>query len=109
MNQDLDDQKISRKDWMAWLQSWPLSEVDECWITREGKLYACDEYLTHGEIAKSVLGSGGELAAERLGWLRISDYGVCCIKALTQAQKNKLWDWCEAHELDYEEWIKRFL
>jgi hypothetical protein len=108
MKQELDDQEISQEDWMKWLQSWPLSDVDECWITREGKLYACDEYLSHGYIAKSVLGEGGELAAERQGWLRISDYGVTCTKPWSQAQQNKVWDWCQAHGLDYEEWVAKY-
>lgn len=102
---DLDDQTISKAEWMKWLQSWPLSDVNECWITRTGKLYACDEYLKHSDIARDILGEGGELAAERLGWLRISDYGVNCSQSLSQAQQNKLFEWCEAHNMDYEEFV----
>jgi hypothetical protein len=108
MTAELDDQEVSPEEWKTWLQSWPLSEVDEFWIARDGKLYACDEFIKHGDVAKSVLGQGGELMAEQLGWLRASDYGVNCSKSLSQAQRNKLWDWCESHELDYEEFCARY-
>jgi len=77
----------------------------EGWITREGKFFSCDREWLHGTIASLVLGENEECAeqkAEKLGWVRLSDYGFSCEKKMNQAQQNVLWDYCQKYDLDYE-------
>ena len=83
---------------------WTGAYTLEGWITRAGKFLPCDREMLHGLVAWLALGGSqdtAELRAERMGWLRISDYGDRTCKALNQAQQNALFDYCEAMELDY--------
>ena len=78
----------------------------EGWITRSGKFISCDNTFLHGIAAMIALGGDedtAELRAEKMGWLRISNYGDRITKPLNQAQINPLFDWCEAMSVDYKE------
>jgi len=78
----------------------------EGWITRAGKFLPCDREMLHGMVAGLALGGDektAEVRAEKMGWLRISDYGDRTCKPLNQAQQNALFDYCEAHSTDYAE------
>lgn len=78
----------------------------EGWITRAGKFIPCSIDFGHATAAWLALGASekdAELRAERMGWLRISDYGDRACKPLNQAQQNTLFDYCEAMKVDYEQ------
>jgi hypothetical protein len=80
--------------------------ADEGWILPDGRFVACfraDEGLPHPDVAKIILGEDGEALADRLGWLRISDYGDRCTKRLTQAQTTTLFDYCQHVGADFNE------
>lgn len=85
---------------------WIGAYTPEGWITRAGKFLPCDREMLHGIVAELALGGDrktAEVRAEKLGWLRISDYGDRTCKPLNQAQQNALFDYCEAHGADYAE------
>lgn len=76
----------------------------EGWITRDGKFLPCDREMGHPIVAMLALGGEDpEKRAERMGWLRISDYGDRTCKPLNQSQRNTLFDYCQALGLDYAE------
>lgn len=83
---------------------WTGDFTPEGWITREGKFLPCDREMGHPIVAMLALGGEDpEKRAERMGWLRISDYGDRTCKPLNQSQRNTLFDYCQTLGLDYAE------
>ncbi len=84
--------------------------AEEGWILPCGKFLAafrCDQGPDHPTVAKWYLGEDGEAEADRLAWLRVSDYGDrICADRLTQAQMNTYFDLCEKLGGDYESSIR---
>lgn len=85
----------------------------EGWITPSGDFLSCDREWRHAVVAGlAIPGSvDAELEAERRGWLRISAEGLGgaafqCARPLTQAQIDKLWDWCEEIGCDFDRAMK---
>lgn len=101
----MDDSGCSNREFCKWLRS--LGWEDEGWITDKGVYWPCTQDLKHSMVAASVLDSNeedAEAAADRMGWLRISDYGDrTAAKKLNKKQLNILWDFCQHHGSDYEE------
>lgn len=88
----------------ARVEDWAGDFTPEGWITSAGKFLPCDREMLHGTVAMLALGGeDAETRAERLGWLRLSDYGDRICKPINQAQRNTLWDYCQALGLDYAE------
>lgn len=85
------------------------------WLLPDGSYFACGQY-EHIGVAENILQSGGlsiegmnaEKIAEDRGWIKIAvssfgvDLGVICSKKPTQKQLNKLFDYCQNHNKDYE-------
>lgn len=113
MTPDLDTQpaslegECSPEEFRAWLreEGRNLKNWDEFWIDLRGVFWPCDEFMKHGFVAETVLGNDGEKIAEKMGWLRVSDYGCHCKRPLNQPQQDKLWDWCNAVGKNYQEML----
>ena len=91
------------------VDDWTGEFSPEGWITRAGKFIPCDYAFLHGLAAWMALGGEektAELRAEKMGWLRLSDYGDRTCKPLNQSQMNTLFDYCEAMSFDYKEVIE---
>lgn len=85
------------------------------WLLPDGRYFACGQY-EHIGVAENILQTGGlaiegmnaEKIAEDRGWIKIAvsafgaDLGVVCSKKPTQKQLNKLFDFCQNHNKDYE-------
>jgi hypothetical protein len=83
---------------------WTGDYTPEGWITRAGKFLPCDREMGHDSVAMLALGGDfqtAETRAEKLGWLRLSDYGDRTCKPMNQAQLNTLFAYCEALKYDY--------
>jgi len=104
----LTEDQITNARFRKFLQS--LGFTDEGWIDHSGKFWPCDEHMLHGFIAQCVLGGkedDAEAKADKLGWIRLSDYGNrTAAKTINQKQRNTLFDWCEYHELDFDEVVE---
>ena len=88
----------------ARVDDWTGDFTPEGWITRDGKFLPCDRDMGHPIVAMLALGGEDpEKRAERMGWLRISDYGDRTCKPLNQSQRNTLFDYCQALGMDYAE------
>ena len=88
----------------ARVADWAGGFSREGWITRDGTFLPCDFEMGHPGVALCALGGkDAEKRAERMGWLRISDYGDRICKPLNQSQRNTLFDYCQALGLDYAE------
>ena len=100
--------ECSPADFRAYLKS--IGFDDEGWIDEKGNFWPCDEHMLHGFIASAVLDLGekdAEKEADRLGWLRLSDYGNrTAAKRLNQRQRNTLFDYCQHHGCDYHETLE---
>jgi hypothetical protein len=89
---------------MPRVADWAGRFSPEGWITRDGRFLPCDIEMGHPVVAFCALGGkDAEKRAERLGWLRLSDYGDRICKPLNQAQRNTLWDYCQTLGIDYAE------
>ena len=88
-----------------------ITKHDSGWLSPDGKFYAC-EYSGHENLAAD-LGKGGK-ELEALGWIHISMGGLMgppiralmrnTEKEVTQAQINKIFDYCEATKMELPEW-----
>lgn len=84
------------------------------WLLPDGKFYGCGtmqhiglaENILETELEKSQI-SNAEKLAEDKGWIKLakSFTGHHCLaqKKPTKKQATKLWDYCEFHKLDYED------
>jgi len=90
------------------------------WLLPNGNYYGCgvmehvglaENLMEHLKI--SVPDSNHERHAEDLGWIKISKsstgFYIISKKKPTQKQQNKLWDYCQKHNRDYDEYVSRLL
>ena len=87
-----------------------IKKHDNGWLSPDGKFYACN-YSGHEKLAVE-LGKGGK-ELEALGWIHISFGGIGSIiraimknteKDATQAQINRVFDYCEATKCELPDW-----
>ena len=110
------------------LVRWPeateedLARIGSCWITPEGRVFGGDAYpWIHIHILESLSETGyfddlpyngeSEDFVEKNGWIKLSGgHGFMLWHhnapgyVITEAQKEKVIDWCLANEMDRLEW-----
>lgn len=83
------------------------------WLLPDGRYYGCGS-MEHIGLAASLLadmpGADHEQSAESLGWVKISrgvgGLHIVCEKRVRQRQLDKIWDYAQFHNRDYEEIIR---
>lgn len=92
----------------------PMMESVNGWLLPNGRYYGCGSMehagLAHGLINDDTV-EDPEKEAEKRGWIKLarSVTGFHCLatKKPTQKQRNRLFDYAQAHGRDYEEMIQR--
>lgn len=88
------------------------------WLLPDGKYYGCGS-MEHIGLAEALLAEnhptsigqfGAEAVAESYGWVKISrsmmGLHVYCMKKVTKRQLDKLWDYAQVHNRDYEDMLE---
>jgi hypothetical protein len=88
------------------------------YISPEGEWFPLSTVYAHAEFAKSRFpnSSNPERVMDDLGWLRLSGPSdimpgvphIHCKRNITQAQQDKLFDWCEVAGEDYRAIVAEF-
>jgi len=112
------------KEMMRWPEATEedLVRIGSCWITPEGRVFGGDAYAwIHIHILDSLSETGyfddlpydgeKEDSVEKNGWIKLSGgHGFMLWHhnapgyVITEAQKEKVIDWCLANEMDRLEW-----
>lgn len=88
------------------------------WLTNKGDFYVC-KYMEHIGLAYNLLkdelgeNANHEEVAENRGWVKITGrtdipFIKSYHKKLTKKQKDKLFDYCEVHNIDYKEKVENY-
>jgi hypothetical protein len=88
-----------------------IKKEDNGWILPDGKFYPCG-FMGHGQLACDLGIDSADRGAEDLGWVRCGlsemdgtrNVRIKRDKEPTQAQINKVADYCEAHDMELPEW-----